>query len=626
MSETDLLFSDAEAPLEDGPAIAPWNILIVDDDQEVHLATKLVMSDVSCLGRPLRFYSAYSGAEARQLLPELEDLAIILLDVVMEADDAGLKLVRHIREVLDMQTTRIILRTGQPGSAPERSVIVQYDINDYKAKTELTDARLFTSIIAALRSYRHLVSLETSRLGLRKVIDAAASLHQSRSLQMFADGVLLQLTAILESASHSILCTHRSFGDTGHMIMLASSGRFRDLAAYPSTLECEDAIKTRVRHALDRRCHQFDDIHAALYLRTPTAREVVVYIENDRPFSELDLSLLELFGHNISVGYDNLEMYQQLCEANADLEARVVERTMALSMSEADLRRFKSAVDHSSASILITDSEGIITYANPAMSRTSMYAPEELLGERPSLFKSGKVPVATFKTLWECISGGENWRGELLNRRKNGDLYWEDVSISPVADEAGKLTHFVAVKDDISERKKLEDELRRMATIDPLTSVLNRRSFFDLADREIARHRRYAGLLSAIMLDVDHFKTVNDRFGHQAGDEVLRIVASVCSAVLEDCGTIGRMGGEEFACILPDVSQAEAMAIAERLRAAVANTQAVMEDCDPVNVTISIGVASLIEADQDFDDVLRRADAALYRAKQAGRNLVCELG
>lgn len=623
MSDTDLLFSDDEVPPEPPLAEAtPWTILIVDDDPEVHHATKLVLSDAICLGRPLSFLSAQSAAEARRMLETLQDVAIILLDVVMEADDAGLQLVRYIREVLNWQTTRIILRTGQPGSAPERDVIVHYDINDYKAKAELTEARLFTTVIAALRSYKHLVSLETSRMGLRKVIDAAASLNQTSSLQMFADGVLLQLTAILDSESHSILCTHRRAGTAQAMRVLAASGRFNSLSSNATGQRLDTEIHGRMQAALEDQRSQFGASHAALYLKTPTEREVVVYIENGRPFSELDLSLLELFGHNISVGYDNVEMYHQLRESNAQLEARVIERTLELSQSEADLRRFRSAVDHSSAAVLITDAQGVITYVNPAVSRSSLYDAEELLGQRPNLFKSGEMPIAIFQALWAQICSGDSWRGELLNRRKNGELYWEDVSISPVTDEAGVITHFVAVKDDISERKQLEDELRRMATIDPLTGVLNRRSFFGLADQELSRWRRHPNQLAAIMLDIDHFKSVNDTYGHQSGDEVLRVVARICGDNLRERDTIGRLGGEEFACILPETPVDQAMLAAERLRAAVAGQIFQLNDGGQVRVTISVGVALLATTDGSFDAVLSRADAALYDAKQAGRNCV----
>ena len=309
MSNSDLLFGDAEEILqENGPAPIPWTILIVDDDPEVHMATTLALSDVVCLGRPLTFLKAYSAAEARRVLQDSSDIAIILLDVVMESDDAGLQLVRFIREDMNLLTTRIILRTGQPGSAPERDVIVQYDINDYKSKTELTEARLFTTVVAALRGYRHLSNLETSRLGLRKVINAASSLHQSRSLELFADGVLMQLSAILDSDAHSILCTQRRVELSGGMMVLACSGRFRDLTAERADLPGDGEIRVHVQAALESQGHVLGPSYAALYLKTPTGWEVVVYVECGRPFNELDLSLLEMFGQSISIGYDNLEI------------------------------------------------------------------------------------------------------------------------------------------------------------------------------------------------------------------------------------------------------------------------------------------------------------------------------
>ena len=623
MSNSDLLFGEGdETARATQVALAPWTILIVDDDPEVHLATTLALSDVVCLGRPLRFLKAYSAAEAREILRQPSDIAVILLDVVMESDDAGLQLVRYIREVLNLHTPRIILRTGQPGSAPERDVIVQYDINDYKAKTELTEIRLFTTVIAALRGYRHLASLETSRLGLRKVIDAASSLHQSRSLELFANGVLQQLSAILEADAHSILCAQRRVEHPGEMIALARSGHFRDLNAETGALPKDAEIRRQVQAALDGQSHVFGSSHAALYLKTPTGGEVVVYVECGRPFNELDLSLLEMFGHNISIGYDNLEIYRQLQDTNATLEQRVVERTLALTESETHLGLFKSAVEHSSASIFITNEEGAIVYANPSLSRTSQYPNAELLGVDADLFRSAATPEGTHGAIWQQLRRGEGWRGELLNRRKDGELYWEDMSISPVTDAKGAITHFVVVKDEISERKKLEEELRHLATIDPLTGLLNRRSFFALAEQEISRLRRHPGCLSVVMLDVDHFKSINDLHGHQVGDEVLRALSESCSECLRDRDIMGRLGGEEFACILPDTSSEQAMPAAEMLRAAVASRKILLEDGREIAITVSIGIAVLQETDSDVDAVLHRADQALYRAKLDGRNCI----
>ena len=623
MSNSDLLFGEGdETARATQVALAPWTILIVDDDPEVHLATTLALSDVVCLGRPLRFLKAYSAAEAREILRQPSDIAVILLDVVMESDDAGLQLVRYIREVLNLHTPRIILRTGQPGSAPERDVIVQYDINDYKAKTELTEIRLFTTVIAALRGYRHLASLETSRLGLRKVIDAASSLHQSRSLELFANGVLQQLSAILEADAHSILCAQRRVEHPGEMIALARSGHFRDLNAETGALPKDAEIRRQVQAALDGQSHVFGSSHAALYLKTPTGGEVVVYVECGRPFNELDLSLLEMFGHNITIGYDNLEIYRQLQDTNATLEQRVVERTLALTESETHLGLFKSAVEHSSASIFITNEEGAIVYANPSLSRTSQYPNAELLGVDADLFRSAATPEGTHGAIWQQLRRGEGWRGELLNRRKDGELYWEDMSISPVTDAKGAITHFVVVKDEISERKKLEEELRHLATIDPLTGLLNRRSFFALAEQEISRLRRHPGCLSVVMLDVDHFKSINDLHGHQVGDEVLRALSESCSECLRDRDIMGRLGGEECACILPDTSSEQAMPAAEMLRAAVASRKILLEDGREIAITVSIGIAVLQETDSDVDAVLHRADQALYRAKLDGRNCI----
>ena len=618
--DSDLLFSDTDADLEvSGPTATPWNILIIDDDREVHTATRLVLSDVVCLDRPLTFLSVYSGREARQILPDLKDVAVILLDVVMESDDAGLQLVRYIRQDLRWLETRIILRTGQPGSAPERDVISLYDINDYKAKAELTEARLFTTVVAALRSYRHLVSLEESRQGLRKIIAAASSLHQSRSMQLFAEGVLLQLTAILGTASSSVLCTHRHAGENEQMAMLASSGRFTTL---PEDAPLSREVQARLQAALDNRGSVFAPGHAALYLRTPNQREVVVYIESERPFNALDLSLLEMFGYNISIGYDNLEMYEQLLDAKAGLERRVAERTQELSESEARLRMFKAAVDHSAASIVITDPEGVIEYVNPALSRITLYDRDALIGQHWSMFRSGQMPPETFVTQWAAIKSGQDWRGELLNRRKNGETYWEDVSVSPVTDEAHVITHFVAVKDDISKRKLMEEDLRRLATTDPLTGLLNRRSFFERAHEAWSRRHAQGAPLSAIMLDIDHFKRVNDTYGHQAGDEVLRSIAAACATVLRECDIFGRLGGEEFACILPDTPPETMLRVAEQLREAVAGLTVALGEAGTLTPSVSVGVASRCDADTGIDALMRRADRALYEAKLDGRNCV----
>ncbi|WP_287832310.1 DUF3369 domain-containing protein, partial [Idiomarina sp.] len=180
-------FMFADEPQHSQPALLKdkWKVLIVDDEPEVHAVTKLALSDFEFLGRGLDFFSAFSGEEARQLVDQHPDAAILLLDVVMESDDAGLKVARYIREEADNHYTRIILRTGQPGQAPERTVIVNYDINDYKSKTELTAQKLFTAVMSSLRSYRDIMSVDQSRQGLEKIIEASANLYTLQPMQQF---------------------------------------------------------------------------------------------------------------------------------------------------------------------------------------------------------------------------------------------------------------------------------------------------------------------------------------------------------------------------------------------------------------------------------------------------------
>ena len=172
----DFLFAEDEDE-EIIEELGSWKILIVDDEPEVHAVTKLALNDFILDDKCLEFVSVYSGEEAKSYFRQHDDVAVVLLDVVMETDEAGLDVAEYIREQLHNHFTRIILRTGQPGQAPEREVIINYDINDYKSKTELTAQKLFTVMIAALRSYRDIMVIEESRAGLEKIINASAVFH-----------------------------------------------------------------------------------------------------------------------------------------------------------------------------------------------------------------------------------------------------------------------------------------------------------------------------------------------------------------------------------------------------------------------------------------------------------------
>jgi diguanylate cyclase (GGDEF)-like protein len=249
---------------------------------------------------------------------------------------------------------------------------------------------------------------------------------------------------------------------------------------------------------------------------------------------------------------------------------------------------------------------------------------EEAIGKNTKdLIKSNAQDKAFYQALWADILQGKHWRGELINRRKDGSLYHEELSIAPVKDATGEITHFIGIKNDISERKQLEEQLQKMANTDPLTELYNRRVFLEQLAQETARLARFENQSAALlMLDLDYFKRINDTYGHSTGDEVLRKFASIVREISRTIDIPARLGGEEFAILLPGATKADAMAMAERLRQQIANA-VIPHKKGSVRITVSIGAAALSADDSGGDQVLSHADAALYKAKEAGRNQCC---
>ena len=333
MAEQDdvLHLIDDTGPAEQDSSARKWKIAVIDDDQAVHEGTRFALSDYTLNGQGLEILSAYSAAEGRALMRQNPDVAAVLLDVIMETDIAGLDLVEYIRNEIRNETVRIILRTGQPGQAPERRVIVQYDINDYKAKTELTADKLFTSLTAALRSYQQLERMLQTRRGLEIIIDAASTLYDFRSMQRLAEGVLTQLASLLNVDCAGILVL-RDDGSKqrDEFSVLAGSGCYSRFIGSAGSRSLDPDLRAMVEAAFKRRKHEFADQRTVLYVRTGSGREVVVLLQAERQLSETDRSLVEIFGSRLSIAFDNVILYQQLHEANTQLEDRVAQRTRAL--------------------------------------------------------------------------------------------------------------------------------------------------------------------------------------------------------------------------------------------------------------------------------------------------------
>jgi signal transduction histidine kinase len=308
-----------------------WKIAVIDDDAAVHEGTRFALSDYVLNGQTLEILSAYSGAEGEKLMRDNPDIAAVLLDVIMETDAAGLQLVEFIRNELKNETVRIILRTGQPGQAPERRVIVDYDINDYKAKTELTADKLFTSLTAALRSYQQLERMVQTRRGLEIIIDAASTLYDFKSMQRLAEGVLTQIASLLNVDCAGILVLRDGKDVNDEFSVLAGSGCYRRyIAALTDSEPLDPDVKALVKSAFERRKHEFLENRSVLYVRTGSGREVVVLLEAAKDLSDTDQALVEIFSSRLSVAFDNVILYEQLQSANTQLEDRVAQRTRAL--------------------------------------------------------------------------------------------------------------------------------------------------------------------------------------------------------------------------------------------------------------------------------------------------------
>lgn len=312
-------------------------------------------------------------------------------------------------------------------------------------------------------------------------------------------------------------------------------------------------------------------------------------------------SLIETIAHKVGSAIRNAQLYKELEQAgkNLDLTAAV----------------FKNAME----GIVITDRDTIIEAANPAFCEVTGYTQEELIGQKPDILKSGQHDEAFYKNMWEDLNTLGKWRGEVINRRKNGELFHQWISIFTICNTQGEVTRYASVATEITELKEREEQYKFQANHDFLTGLPNRRLFADRLAQEIIYAKRYELMVSIVMLDLDKFKKVNDTMGHCYGDTLLQEVAKRLEECVRKSDTVSRLGGDEFVLLIPRINDIEdTIRIAQKIIDSFKLPMAFMEE--EISVTASLGISSYPEHGGDFDTLIKNADTAMYRVKNRGGN------
>jgi response regulator RpfG family c-di-GMP phosphodiesterase len=318
----EMLFAD-EAPPSNPTSTGKkrWCVLMVDDDEEVHTVTRLALRNFDFQGHELELLSAYSAKDGKRIFEEREDIALAIVDVVMETEHAGLDLVRYVRNTLENNRTRLVMRTGQPGQAPQDQVIREYDIDDYKEKTEMTIQRLRTLLYSKLRAYRDLCVIEEQRDGLTRVLRATEKVQSSESLTLFATAVLEQLTSLLHLDISALYCTvlpstqarqqaSRTLAATGEYVKYSTGTQFGDLPP---------VLAERFQRVLDARTPlHFEDAYV-VYSSGNRGASNLLYVTHATSLGKVDRQLLEIYTQSVAVTFENINLQEDLRETQKEL-------------------------------------------------------------------------------------------------------------------------------------------------------------------------------------------------------------------------------------------------------------------------------------------------------------------
>ncbi|MBC7919044.1 MAG: DUF3369 domain-containing protein [Rhodoferax sp.] len=466
-----MLFADETPDIDNtpsGPASAPWCVLLVDDDAEVHTVTKLALRGFEFQGRGLELLSATSGKQGLEIFASRDDIALAIVDVVMESEHAGLDLVHAVRNKLDNHRTRLVLRTGQPGQAPEDKIIRDYDIDDYKEKTELTLQKLRTLLYSKLRAYRDLCVIEQQRDGLSRVMQATARVQNANSLTVFASAVLSQLTSLLhldQSALYCIVLPREKHGKRESRT-LAATGEFVQYRKGQSFADLPPEVAKRFQAVMEAGSSQhFEDAYV-IYSPADEGGGNLLYLSHTSSLGKMDRQLLELYTQSVAITFENMNLQEDLQETQKELVYILADAVEARSKETGAHVKRVALCSEVLARLYGLPEEDVmlIKHASPLHDIGKVAIPDAIL------HKPGKLDAAEWETMQKhaqfgldilqrssrplmklgaviAISHHERWDGTGYPNRLAGDA----IPIS------GRITALIDVFDALGSRRSYKE-------------------------------------------------------------------------------------------------------------------------------------------------------------------------